>query len=36
VAIAARRPQVAKSGEFGMFITMGPGAGVECALWRFL
>jgi len=21
-------------GEFGMFITMGPGAGIECALWR--
>ena len=30
------REQVAKPGEFGMFITMGPGAGVECALWRFL
>jgi len=33
---ALLREQVAKSGEFGMFITMGPGAGVECALWRFL
>ena len=30
------REGVAKQGEFGMFITMGPGAGVECALWRFL
>ena len=25
----------AKRGEYGVFITMGPGAGVECALWRF-
>jgi predicted naringenin-chalcone synthase len=33
---ALLREQVAKSGDFGMFITMGPGAGVECALWRFL
>ena len=23
-----------KQGEYGVFITMGPGAGVECALWR--
>jgi len=29
------REKIAKPGEFGMFITMGPGAGVECALWRF-
>ena len=27
---------VGRAGEFGVFITMGPGAGVECALWRFL
>ena len=26
------RENIAKPGEFGMFITMGPGAGVECAL----
>ena len=25
----------ARRGEYGVFITMGPGAGVECALWRF-
>ena len=30
------RENIAKPGEFGMFITMGPGAGVECALWRFM
>jgi 3,5-dihydroxyphenylacetyl-CoA synthase len=30
------REKIAKRGEYGMFITMGPGAGVECALWRFL
>ena len=30
------RENIAKPGEFGMFITMGPGAGVECALWRIL
>ena len=29
------REQLVRPGEFGMFITMGPGAGVECALWRF-
>ena len=23
-----------KPGDFGVFITMGPGAGIECALWR--
>ena len=23
-----------KQGEWGLFITMGPGAGIECALWR--
>jgi len=30
------REKIAKPGEFGVFITMGPGAGVECALWRFM
>ena len=33
---ALLREDVAKSGDFGVFITMGPGAGVECALWRFM
>jgi len=23
-----------KPGDYGVFITMGPGAGIECALWR--
>jgi len=23
-----------RAGDFGVFITMGPGAGLECALWR--
>merc|ERR1719265_351054 len=23
------------TGDFGVFLTMGPGAGLECALWRF-
>ena len=23
-----------KPAEYGLFITMGPGAGLECALWR--
>jgi len=28
------REQVVKPNDFGVFITMGPGAGVECGLWR--
>ena len=32
---ALLREDGAKRGEYGVFITMGPGAGVECALWRF-
>ena len=27
------REKIAKQGEYGMFITMGPGAGVELCLW---
>jgi len=30
------REKVAKRGDFGVFITMGPGAGMECALWRLM
>jgi len=26
--------QEVKQGDYGVFITMGPGAGIECALWR--
>ena len=30
------REGTCRRGQFGVFITMGPGAGLECALWRFL
>jgi len=28
------REGTCKPGDYGLFITMGPGAGIECALWR--
>ena len=31
---ALQREGVCKPGDYGLFITMGPGAGIECALWR--
>ena len=32
---ALLREGVGRAGEYGIFITMGPGAAAECALWRF-